>query len=75
MPYMKRAQGIPSQWSLPELAVTVQQLASTEFSWKLMRRRNGHPPQCIAEGSAPFLDFDQALESGFVALKAAGGIA
>ena len=52
------------------LTVTVQQLASGEFTWKLMNRRDSGTLECVAESSRSFPDFDQALDGGFIALKA-----
>lgn len=68
MPQMKRNDGTP-QWSIPALAVTVQQLAPAEFTWKLVERLNGHPARCVAEAVERFADYEQALDYGFVALN------
>lgn len=51
------------------LTVTVQRLASGEFSWKLMKRHDSGTVECIAESSDSFPDFDQALDGGFAALE------
>lgn len=52
----------------PCLAVTVQQLASSRFSWKLMQRQDSGAVECVAESSDSLPDYEQALEAGFVAL-------
>ncbi|MEJ8857247.1 hypothetical protein WKW79_21905 [Variovorax robiniae] len=60
---------VPPHWTIPALAVTVEQLAPTEFIWKLIERRSGHPVICVAHGLERFADYEQALDYGFVALK------
>ncbi|MEJ8827050.1 hypothetical protein WKW80_34505 [Variovorax humicola] len=65
---MKRSDGIP-KWSMPALAVTVEQLAPAEFTWRLVERHAGHPSKCVAEAVERFTDYEQALDYGFVALK------
>ncbi|MEJ8859573.1 hypothetical protein WKW79_33780 [Variovorax robiniae] len=65
---MKRNDGTP-QWPIPDLAVTVHQLAPAQFTWKLVERQHGHPAKCIAEAAEQFTDYEQALDCGFVALE------
>ena len=54
---------------MPSLAVTVEQLAPTEFTWKLVERHDGHAARCVAEAAERFANYEQALDYGFVALK------
>ena len=68
MPQTKRNNVAP-HWRVPALAVTVEQLAPTEFIWKLIERRSGHPVICVAHAQERFADYEQALDYGFVALK------
>ncbi|MEJ8826104.1 hypothetical protein WKW80_29435 [Variovorax humicola] len=68
MPQLKR-NDIAPHWTIPALAVIVQQLTPTEFTWKLVERHSGHPVKCIAEAVDRFADYEQALDYGFVALK------
>jgi hypothetical protein len=65
----KKRNDLAPRWTIPSLAVTVEQLAPTEFIWKLIERRSGHPVICVAHAQERFSDYEQALDYGFVALK------
>jgi len=54
-----------------ELAVAVGQHGPNKFFWELVRRSSsGGLAEHIALSSEHFRDYDQALDAGFVALRA-----
>lgn len=49
--------------------VVVQELTPMAFSWKLIKRQTGRLDEPVAESSANFAGYEQALDAGFDALE------